>query len=82
MLKFEEFKFPMKRSKLAKVLVFDLLGINFIRYFLFGLAAGLREFFESPRKYWLNKIAEPRIHSEIYVLVCCHILVGIFRSYV
>lgn len=32
MLRYEEFKFPMSRSKFSGILIMDLLGVNFIRY--------------------------------------------------
>ena len=37
LLKYKEFQFPMKKSKLASILVKDLLGFNFVFYRILGL---------------------------------------------
>lgn len=34
MLRYNEFQFPMSKSKFSRILILDLLGVNFIRYFL------------------------------------------------
>jgi len=38
LLRYEEFQFPMKKSKLTAILINDLLGLNFIYYRVLGLA--------------------------------------------
>ncbi|MFT6209720.1 MAG: fatty acid desaturase [Bacteroidia bacterium] len=38
LLRYEEFQFPMKKSKLAGILIKDFLGFNFIYYRILGLA--------------------------------------------
>lgn len=37
LLRYEEFQFPMKQSKLASILIRDLLGVNFVLYRMKGL---------------------------------------------
>ena len=34
MLRYNEFQFPMSKFKFSRILIFDLLGVNFLRYFI------------------------------------------------
>ncbi|MFT5310659.1 MAG: fatty acid desaturase [Bacteroidia bacterium] len=67
LLRYDEFQFPMKKSKLAAILIKDLLGFNFIYYRVLGLTKNPLVIFK--------KVASWNVERILFVTV---IIAGVF----